>query len=60
MRHGKFLLVNCDSSDDALNLVSDTTDVWPAADIFNWAKWQDDAVNRSILKDGEDEDGCGE
>ena len=41
------------------NLLANTTDNWPANDVWNYAKWDDDATNKSILKDGEDEDHMG-
>ena len=57
MRHGKFLMI--DLSAVTPNLIANTTDNWPANDIWNYAKWDEDATNKSILKDGEDEDHMG-
>merc|ERR1712086_110944 len=57
MRFGKFLWINVDNLSP--NMVCNTTDNWPANKVWNYAEWDQDENNRSILKDGEDEDHMG-
>ena len=57
MRHGKFLLI--DVGGVTPNLICNTVADWPAADVWNYEKFDQDDVNKSLIKDGEDEDHMG-
>ena len=54
MRAGKLLLINVGAASP--NLLVNTTDNWPASDVWNYEKWAQDDIYKTIVKDDENFD----